>query len=274
MRDFRRNGDAAVGSGAGAGAPTPGKRTLVEATRFGTATAVAQQGDPATTPLGDPFAAQADPIITTLGDPNAPQQGDPTGPGTLLDNTHGAVQNGPGKPTVTLSMPESMATPLTFNATDYRDLYGQVSARVGKEAGSVTTQLSDDVKTLDDNVTSVAFTAPLKTMLPDWPQKGTQPAADQAKFDAWKGSVATHEGQHRQIYKTEYAKLKTAVIGPKESDVDAQSQVVVDNAEKAQDAFDASNQPAPLAAPGGIEKVKSSDASDVTAPSDTDTAVV
>jgi hypothetical protein len=155
-------------------------------------------------------------------------------------------------------MPESAGPPITFDAATYDELYAQVSARASlrKEAGSVTTQLTTDtVNDATGNPTEVKLTAPLVTSLPAWPQQARQPAADQAKYTAWYASVDAHERTHRDLYRREYAKLRTSVIGPTARDVDAQAQAIVDAAELVQDAFDARSQPAPLAAPGGIEQV-------------------
>jgi hypothetical protein len=254
VRDIRRQGEAATATGTGAaGGATPGKRTLMEVTRFGV---TSLDGDAATTPLGDPMAPQ----------------GDPTGPTNMLGGNaaDGAVQNGGGSTKTTVSITESTAPPLTFNAKDYKELYAQVSARVGKEAGEVTRSGADITTGAPDgsgNIPTAAIKYDLATMLPAWPQKASQPQADQAKFDAWRGSVSDHEKGHRDIYKRELVKERQQVIGPKQSDIDTQIAAVEDAAEKQQDAWDAAGQPAPLAVPGGIEKV--GDASDDMPPSDT-----
>jgi hypothetical protein len=243
-----RRGQFTGGTDVGAATPAsaPGKRTRTSRIHNGAARVRrggAQAGGDATAPTG------ATPDLGVIG---GGSPADPTGGG----GGDGSVQNAPGKPKVTVTFQESAAPPLTFNAKDYRELYGQVAARAGREAGSVKRTPSYDYK--DDgagHVTSVDFTYKLETMLPEWPQKAQQPQGDQAKFTAWRDSVSAHEAQHRAIYKTELAKLKTQVIGPTLADVDTQEAAVEAAAETAQDAFDASNQPAPLAAPGGIEKV-------------------
>ena len=55
----------------------------------------------------------------------------------------------------------------------------------------------------------------------------------------------------------DYAKLKTAVVGPTGADCDTQSTAIDTNAEAEQTKFDA-NQPAGLPIPGGMEKMQSS----------------
>jgi hypothetical protein len=226
-----------------------------------------------------------DPAATTaafghLGDDSPSQnpsqnQNQLDGPNPEIPNLPQAVPTA-GNVKVIVKLPESSGAPITFNAPTYRELYNQVSARASQrlEAGSVTTQLSTDYKTMNDNVTEATFSAPLSTSLPSWPQKGQQPAADQAKFNEWFSSVETHEQGHRDIYKREYNKLKAAVVGPKTSDCDTQRDGVDAGCDAAQTAYDAKNQPAPLAVPGGIEHVpRNSTGSDDAVPAATgDTA--
>jgi len=183
-----------------------------------------------------------------------------------LDFQQDPVTAGP-QVKVTVNITERMGAPLTFDAANYEELYQQVAARAAqrKEAGSVTCDLSADLKTdASGALTAAVIDAPLVTMLPAWPQKARQPQADQAKFDAWRASVEAHETTHRDIYKREYPKFKTAIVGPDEKAGDAQFKAVSAAAEAAQDAFDASSQPAPLAAPGGIIQVPRRNATDVT----------
>jgi hypothetical protein len=240
VRDFRRNGDAAVAPGNGASVGTPGKRTLTE--QLGAR--VERRG-----------AAQTTGSATTAG--VVGQEPAPDGPS--VEDPFG----GPSEPPIaaartrtTVSFTESTAPPLTFNAKDYRELYGQVAERMGKEAGTVTRsapKIVDGAKDPDGNIATCAITYDLATMLPEWPQKGSQPAEDQAKFNAWRASVAAHEKGHRDIYKRELGKERAEVVGPKAADIDAQIAAVQAVAETAQDAWDHAGQPAPLAAPGGIE---------------------
>ena len=239
MRDIRRKGESSVGGGAAAGGASPGKRTRTE--RFGGAR-VERRGEAMT---GGDAQAQPQPSPGQGGDVENPM-GDP-GAQPLATKTR-----------ATVTITESTAPPLTFNAKDYRELYGQVAQRSGKEAGSVTRSaaaFTDGPTDPDGNLTSVTIKYDLATMLPEWPQKGTQPAEDQAKFNAWRASVAEHEKGHRDIYKRELGKERTQVVGPKTADIDAQVAAVEAAAETEQDKWDAAGQPAPLAAPGGIEHV-------------------
>lgn len=249
MKDVRRGDDAKLGSATRAEpAAGPGKQTQVQRVVFGAAAV----GDDGPAP-----AVSAGPDPVALDEPSAPAKPDkPVKP--------------PPKPSVTVAFPETAAPPLTFSAKDYRELYQQVAARAGQEAGSVTKSMSSDTQRKDDGtVVSASFTIGLATMLPEWTEKASQPKDDQDKFNAWRQSVSTHETGHRDIYKKEYAKLKTQVVGPTKEDVSNQADAVSAVADQAQNAYDASNQPAALAIPGGMEKVKSTDASDVAAPDDT-----
>lgn len=162
---------------------------------------------------------------------------------------------------VTVEISEKAGDPITFNAKNYAELYQQVRAREDsrEEAGSVTRSWDCQTADIDefDNVGRVTYTIVLTTSLPKWTNLAQQPQEDQEKFNNWRASVVVHEQRHVVIYKTEYAKLKTEVKGPKETDLESQSKAVDDNAEKEQRIFDnnKSTQPSKLPAPGGVTKV-------------------
>ncbi|MBL8113900.1 MAG: DUF922 domain-containing protein [Acidobacteria bacterium] len=171
------------------------------------------------------------------------------------------LQTAPKKTVVTVAISEATGSPITFTGKDYTALYKEVSDRATKhrEAGSVSRSFATSTSDVDadGNVGKVTFTIVLTTVLPTWTTIDSQPKADQDKFNAWRASVVVHEKRHVDIYKTEFAKLKTQVVGPKDTDITTQADAVDDAAEAAQVAFDAvaATQPAPLAAPGGMTKV-------------------
>jgi hypothetical protein len=210
---------------------TPGKHTLVETMHHAQA-AVEGNGAPAAT------AAPA-PVLASTG----PQP-------ALAGSADGAVPTG-ASVKVTVNTPHKAGAAISFDAKDYKELYKQVKARAdsGKEAGSVSRGWSADYKTADDKVTEAKYDLPLTMSLPTWTNKASQPQAEQTKFDTWAASVRAHEDRHEQIYRLEYAKMKTAVVGPTEADCDKQSAVIDANAEAEQTKFDAANQPAGLAIP-------------------------
>lgn len=156
---------------------------------------------------------------------------------------------------VTVNLSEEVGAPITFNGENYAQLYQQVQARAntGAEAGSVTRSWDEEMADVDEfgNVGKVTYTIVLTTSLPKWTNIAKQPQADQDKFNKWYASVVVHEKKHVDIYKTEYAKLKTGVTGPKEADLTAQSGKIDDDTDKAQQDFDnvQSTQPIALPAP-------------------------
>lgn len=274
MKERRRNGEAQVRpTGSDPVGETPGKRSLImESIEHYAAIALGPEMDPSADNAG------------TNGLGGGGGGGNAQAGGNVEDPMNGAqgVANGPNGPKTKTSVAfkETTAAPLTFNAKDYKDLYGQVAARVGKEAGSVTRTPTLDTAAPDaqGNIPTAKITYELATMLPAWPQVGSQPQADQAKFNAWKQSVSDHEKGHRDLYKRDLAKVTTQVVGPKDADINSQEDQVEKDAETNQDAYDAAGQPAPLAAPGGIEKIgpngeRQSDNSDGQPPGDGGTAM-
>lgn len=171
------------------------------------------------------------------------------------------LQTAPKKTAVVVNISEAAGPPITFTGKDYAALFKEVSDRATKhaEAGSVSRSwgVSTAPPDADGYISKVTFTIVLTTVLPSWTTIASQPKADQDKFNTWKASVAVHEKKHVDIYKTEYAKLKTAVVGPTDADITTQSDAVDNNAEAEQIKFDAvaATQPAPLAQPGGMTKV-------------------
>ncbi len=163
-------------------------------------------------------------------------------------------------PKVTLNIgPTKKGEPISFSAENYRELYRQVSARAESEdpAGTHSSQIGAWKPDLDDDgdVTTVTIPITLTTSLPEWPAKSKQPKEDQAKFDAWLASVTEHEKRHEQCYRTKFQEKKAQFLkGPDEDKLDAQLTELSDSVDKDQDVVD-QNQPAPLAAPGGMEKV-------------------
>ena len=98
----------------------------------------------------------------------------------------------------------------------------------------------------------------ITTSSPTWKQIASQPQADQDKFNAWAKSVAAHEKLHYDTYKTGFEGMKTGSTGPTESECDTQYEALRNAIEPLQDTIDKTQQPAPLAAPGGMIKVPSS----------------
>jgi hypothetical protein len=238
---------------------TPGDALEVEADRAADAMIAGQpaavSGGPAVTARspGDP-AGQTQPTSPT-GDPGNP-------PNAANDSAGGnsggkADQQSSQKVKVTVTFNPKKGSPISFDAPTYLDLYKAVAARADakQEAGSCEAAPQTDYKTNDDKVTDATFTIDITTSLPEWKQLAQASPDEQAKFKAWVASVAAHEAKHAKLFTDGYNKLKTTVIGPKETDCDTQFKSVADDVKKAQDAFDAKEQPDPLPAPGGVTKV-------------------
>ena len=162
---------------------------------------------------------------------------------------------------VTLKLSEATGAAIEFDAKDYAELYQQVQTRAntGAEAGSVSRSFDTKTSDVDENgnVGKVTFTIVLTTSLPSWKNIATQPQEHKDKFNTWKASVAVHEAKHVDIYKTEYAKLKSGVTGPTDADITTQADAIDTAADAAQTTFDANKatQPAGLPIPGGVVKV-------------------
>jgi len=226
----------------------PGDAFEIEADRAADAMIAGQRAEVS----GAPTIAAREPNAAGPADPNA-----------------GATETGTGgkSPTVDVKIVPGKADAIEFDAADYKELYKKVAARaaVDAEAGRCECGKIDvDTKTLDDKVTSITYTVPINQALPTWKQLASQPAADQAKFKAWVASVAVHEQKHFDIYKNGYNQLKAkvgALKGPSEADCDEQFKLVDTQVKKDQKDFDddKSKQPAPLAIPGGVEKVQSAE---------------
>jgi hypothetical protein len=168
-----------------------------------------------------------------------------------------------GGPKVEVKFPAvATGTPITFDGANYKELYKQVKARADQnlEAGSVTAAGAADYDPAD-TPTKAVYTITMTMSLPSWTHRDTQPEADKKKYDTWAASVKAHEEQHVKIYKDEYNKLKTTVVGPSETECESQYTTVATNAETAQTNFDKSSQPDALPIPGGTEKVGGSSAS-------------
>ncbi|HTJ46334.1 MAG TPA: DUF4157 domain-containing protein [Kofleriaceae bacterium] len=164
----------------------------------------------------------------------------------------------PGKVKVVVNITPAAGDPIEFDAKDYDELYQQVQARAqtDKEAGRCERgEIGVDDVTNGDAVVTITYNIPIKTSLPKWTNLAKQPAGDQKKFNDWVASVAAHEKQHFDLFKTGYETLKTSVIGPTRADCDKQFDEVEKAVKKSQDDFDNKSQPAPLPAPGGMIKV-------------------
>jgi hypothetical protein len=153
---------------------------------------------------------------------------------------------------------------MEYDAADYNELYRQVSKRADghKCAGSCecgAAQISyPDRKQVGEkiHVTSMSIAIDVTVAVPTWKQKASQPKADQDKFDAWAASVSAHEEKHFKIYNDGFNKMKTLITGPTEEECDTQYEAQKTQMETDQDVVDEpANQPAPLAAPGGMIKV-------------------
>jgi hypothetical protein len=191
-------------------------------------------------------------------------------PAGASDNGQGAQPQGDGAPTkVTVKVkvnPKSSAV-MEFDAADYNALYQQVSARASTnkcagfcECGKancnyVIWESADGTKKL---AKELSIDVDITTSSPTWKQIGSQPKADQDKFNAWAKSVAAHEKLHYDTYKTGFDGMKAGITGPTEADCDAQYEKLRNAIEPLQDAIDKNQQPAALAAPGGMIKVPSS----------------
>jgi hypothetical protein len=215
---------------------TPGKRTLTQQLPRRTHHADAAVGGEATgsgaAPVGAADASQADQMA-----------------GKKVKVTVTSLANAPAE-----------GPAITFDAADYKGLYQQVKARAdtGKEAGSVSRGWGEDYVFPEndaEDVREAKYDIPLTMSLPKWTTRDSQPKEDQKKYDGWAASVKTHEDQHVAIYRTEYAKLKTSVVGPTTTLAKSQANTVDTDAETAQQDFDNANQPAGLPIPGGTEKV-------------------
>jgi hypothetical protein len=153
---------------------------------------------------------------------------------------------------------------MEYDAADYNELYRQVAARADGhkcagscECGAASIGFPDRVQKGEAiHVTSMTIEIDVTVAVPTWKQRGTQPEADQKKFDAWAASVAAHEERHFKIYNDGFNKMKTLITGPTEADCDSQYDAQKAQMETDQDVVDEpANQPAPLAAPGGMIKV-------------------
>lgn len=235
----------------------PGDRHEVEADRFADAFVA---GDPRWVGLGRIGRGSLSGEVVARdpeGGAAAPAADGPAAPADGAQAQNGGAKKKP-KVTVQISGPTA-GPPISFSAANYRELYRQVSERAdgGEPAGTHSIELKDEATQTDldtGDVVTVDYKLALATAIPAWPAKSSQPQPDQQKFDSWRASVDQHEKAHEAAYRREYEKLKTEVVGPKESDVQGQYAKVESAAEKAQDVVD-QNQPAPLAAPGGTEKV-------------------
>ncbi len=222
---------------------TPGKRSLTEMlpkrTHFGEAAVASGSTAPGAQAAGPTGAADG-----STADPMGPKK---------LKVTITSLDKAPAK-----------GPAISFSAKDYAELYQQVKARAdsGLEAGSVSRGWSEDTVFPEgsDEVVEAKYDIPLTMSLPEWPARSSVSEEHQKKYDSWAASVKAHEDKHVEIYRTGYAALKTAVIGPTKAKVTEQSTAVDDATEQAQKDFDAANQPAGLPIPGGTEKVKSSGA--------------
>ncbi len=169
-----------------------------------------------------------------------------------------------GGPKVEVKFPAVATGPaISFNGANYKELYKQVKARAdqGLEAGSVTAAGAADYDPEGGSPTKAVYTITMTMSLPAWTVRDTQPEADKKKYDTWAASVKTHEEQHVKIYKDEYNKLKTSVVGPSETECESQYTTVATAAEAAQTTFDNTSQPDALPIPGGVEKVGGSSTS-------------
>ncbi|MBE7452608.1 MAG: DUF4157 domain-containing protein [Kofleriaceae bacterium] len=168
-----------------------------------------------------------------------------------------ATEQGLKPLTVTVVFKEN-AGAMEYDAADYAELYKQVDARAhsGKCAGKCECGLDCNYTQLDKN--KVTITVTITTTVPTWKQRDKAPPEHQKKFDAWAASVKVHEDAHAKIYKDGHAKLKDLLKQcADEAACDAAVDAQIEALEKDQAAFDAdkSKQPAPLAIPGGVQKV-------------------
>jgi predicted secreted Zn-dependent protease len=196
-----------------------------------------------------------------------PDGAQPAGPATGGQDAEPQGDGAPTKVTVKVTVNPKSSAVMEFDAPDYNDLYQQVSKRAttNKCAGFCecgTAQCNYVIWTSADNTKKLAkelsIEVDITTSSPTWKQIATQPKADQDKFNAWAKSVAAHEKLHYDTYKKGFDGMKTAITGPTEADCDGQYKTARDAIEPLQDAIDANQQPAPLAAPGGMIKVPSS----------------
>lgn len=187
----------------------------------------------------------------------APAQ--PVGP---ADSGQDATELAGHKVKVTVKV-DRKAGKMEYDAKDYDELYRQVAKRADghKCAGSCECGAADlkfsAPRQVGDKlvVDSLAITVTITVSVPTWKQLASQPKADQDKFNAWAKSVAAHEELHYKVYKDGFDKMPTVITGPTEADCDSQYDTQFAQMETDQDPIDKNQQPAALAAPGGIIKV-------------------
>jgi Bacterial protein of unknown function (DUF922) len=180
----------------------------------------------------------------------------------------GAADSTPAKVT-SVKFSTSTGAAITIEGKNYKEMYQAVSARadLNQEGGKCKPEAPTvnviykpaDPSSQDKRVESCSITVVLAISLPAWSGKGSQPAEDQAKFTAWYNSVKAHEDKHVNAFKSGVTAATVKPAGDKESDVDAALEAAFTANNAAQQSVDTSP-PAPLAAPGGTEKVGANDA--------------
>ena len=170
--------------------------------------------------------------------------------------------NGPHEPTSVEG--KEQAKKIQFTDANYASLYSSVSdrastmAEAGFERATPTVNLRTKQETAESAkvVVGADYTIDLEIGLPEWTTKAAQPKEDQQRFDQWQKSVERHEQAHANQDRLGLPRrLKEAIRGPSEEEVDEQEKEVLDRVNEFQAVIDKIAQPQPLAAPGGTTKI-------------------